>query len=123
VGGRGAMMRPVGDRVYEYKTVEIVDGIKVLEPIKKKGSWSVPYMSNTPGTSYIKLADGRKTAELRIYGKDRMPVNDFAYGQHDGIKFYHVHTWKDGEKIGTRPMTRKELEKYGKLFKKVGLRI
>jgi hypothetical protein len=124
MGGRGAMMNPVGDRVYEYKTVEIVEGVKVLEPKKKTDSWGMPHMSNTPGTSYIMVSKSKGSAMFRKYGMDRHPVIDIEYGTHQGVKSFHAQTWKDGvRQEGARPLTRKELKKYGKLFKKAGLKI
>jgi hypothetical protein len=109
MGGRGAMMNPVGDRVYEYKTVEIVEGVKVLEPKKKAASWGMPHMSNTPGTSYIKVSKSKGSAMFRKYGMDRHPVIDIEYGKHQGVKSFHAQTWQNsGRQEGARPLTRKE---------------
>jgi len=121
MGGRKEMSGAVGSRTYNFQTVRLVEGIKVLESKNKDDSCKMPLMSNTPGTSYITLGKKGKTIELRKYGDDRLPTEGFAYGQHEGVKSYHVHTWKDGKVIGTRDMTKEELKKYSKLFNKVGL--
>jgi len=55
-------------------------------------------MSNTPNTSYIKVAKSGKSAMLRKYDHNREAVIDYEYGMHDGVMQWHVHTWKGGLK-------------------------
>ena len=124
MGGRGAAMYPAGFSVYEFETVKIVEGIKVLEPKNKKDSFKMPAMSNTPGTTYIMLSSDGKSAMLRKYGQDRHPVIDFEYDWHGSIKTWHVQTWKGGvRQKDYRLMTVKEKKRYARLFKKAGLKL
>jgi hypothetical protein len=53
MGGRRNMKNPPSARVQEYKTVSYIAGVKVLEHLK--GDPTLPIMSNTPGTGYIRL--------------------------------------------------------------------
>ena len=70
----------------------------------------MPAMSNTPGTSYIKVSSDGKSAMLRVYGQGRHPLIDYEYGTHkDSRKSWHVQTWKDTvRQKDHRPMTVKE---------------
>ena len=117
------MMHPASLRVYDFETVKLVDGYKVLEPKKKEGSWGIPHMSNTPSTSYIKVERDGKTAILRKYGHDRNPVMDYEYGWHKGHLTWHTHTWEGDDKGKATAMTSKERKKYGKMFRRAGLKL
>ena len=125
MGGRGAFMEKGGFTVYDFEAVRYVEGIKVLEPKKKDDSFKAPVRSNTPSTSYIRVAKDGKSAMLRVYGQDRFPLIDYEYGKHkDGKKTWHVQTWKDGvRQEDHRPMTTKEKKRYARLFKKAGLKL
>ena len=82
-------------------------------------------MSNTPNTSYILVSKSGKTAMLRKYDHNREAIKEYAYGIHQGVMQWHVHTWDGGlktEKI-TEKMDDAEKERYARLFKKAGLKL
>ena len=106
MGGRGSFLDDGGFSKYRYKVVDIVDGVKVLEPIDSREKHSLPERSKTPCTSYMcyykkKDKDGNEVfKQFIIFDKDRMPIYRIDYGPHQsGKKTLHVHYYKDGNII------------------------
>jgi hypothetical protein len=112
------------DRIPEYKTVKVIAGIKVLDPIKTGDSRVLPDMSNTPNTQYILLSQKGAFKQLRVYDENRHPIIDIEYGKsHRGSDKLHIHSWKGGRENNGRSLTKKEKRKYGKILKEAGVNL
>jgi len=125
MGGRGAMLQiKPSERIPEYKTVNVIAGIKVLQALKINKHGSLPDMSNTPNTSYILLNKNGEFKQLRIYDNSRHPVIDIDYGHsHKGSDILHLHNWKGGRENNAHSLTGKEKKKYGKILREAKVKI
>ena len=104
MGGRGAFLESGGFSKYRYRVVDIVDGVKVLEPLDDRAEHGVPERSNEPCTSYMcyykkKDKNGNKVfKQLIVFDENRMPIYRIDYGPHQSTKkTLHVHYYKDGD--------------------------
>ena len=123
MGGRGNMMKPLNERIQQFKATGIIEGIKVLEPIKKRGKrpWHLPSMSNTPNTNYIKLTKTGDIAAIQHYGADRLPTIRIDFTHDHGKGNPHVELYEKGNETGiSRSMNLAEIKEYGKILKKFG---
>ena len=117
MGSRGAFLDK-GFSVQKWKAVGYTsEGIKILEPIDKKKSRSLPERSNTPETTYVLYRKNGDFDQIRKFNKNRIPKYDIDYGIHNGIKFLHVHYYKDGIR-SKKPV---ELKQGDKLYEKYKL--
>ena len=121
MGGRGAFSKSGGFTRKEYETVGEVAGVKVIESVdKKRKKDNLPYYSNTPGTSYIKLDSDGHFQQLRIYADDRRPLLDVDYGIDTPLtgdnKEFHAHDWTDGHRGPGRHLTDDEMTRFSKYF-------
>ena len=124
MGGRGSMMNPARDRVPEYKTVKMIDGVKVLERLDRKLMPNLPIMSNTPNTGYMLTDKDGNFEQFRTYNKNREPALDIDYDNIDGIKKLHAHDWVNGKRTGGhRDLTAQEIKKYGGLLRATNVNI
>ncbi|MDR2718842.1 MAG: hypothetical protein LBB89_12385 [Treponema sp.] len=119
------MMKPLSERIQEYKAIGYIAGVKVLERLKlgrKNIEQNLPYMSNTPGTSYLLLTkSGDAIKKFREYGDNRKPSLDIDFDHDHGYGKPHIHYWKDGERIKEgRKLVAKERKKYAKILKAAG---
>ncbi len=119
MGGRGTFA--AGKEVdFSYKTVGFIEGVKVLEGLN--GKHALPEESHT-SEAYIKLKPSGIFHEMRIYGKDHLPIMDIAYHPEPNVDpskkpVLHYHTYdKDVINRGDATLLTKELyEKYSKFF-------
>jgi hypothetical protein len=120
MGGRGTMLRKKpSERIPEYKTVDRIAGIKVLESIEKRGK--LPEISNTPNTSYILLTPKGELKQLRTYDYSRHPKLDIDFDHpHNKIK-PHIHFYGNREK-DFRALTAKEKKKYKRILEEADVR-
>ena len=123
MGGRGAMLgKRASERIPEYKTIEIIAGIKVLKAIKKGKDGSLPDISNTPNTSYISRNKSGEIKQYREYDYSRHPILDIDFDHfHNGIK-PHIYHYGNRE-TDVRALTVKEKKKYRKILEAAGVRI
>ena len=131
MGGRGSLLISGGFSKYRYKIVDVVAGVKVLEPQDEREEHNLPERSNTPSTSYMSYYkkkhkdDEDVFKQFIIFGKDRMPLYRIDYGGHWGPeKTLHVHRYKDGNLLdGVEYIHPGDnlYEKHKKLFKGVKL--
>ena len=123
MGGRGMMRNPPNERVQTFKATGTIDGIKVLEPINKtKKKWNLPSISNTPGTSYLKLTKDGNISRIQEYGADRLPVIAIDFTHDHGWGIPHAHDYYKGNIIKKkgRSLTLAERQKYAKTIKRAG---
>ena len=119
MGSRGAFLEK-GFKYQKWTSVGYtLEGIKILEPINKNESWSLPERSNTPGTSYILYSKNGEFSNYREYNSKREAVFEIDFHYEHGKKEIHVHEWINGERQKRRPITTQEKQKYKNLFKGV----
>jgi len=125
MGGRGTFA--AGNNVnFTYKTVGKIHDIKVLEGLG--GKHALPEESHT-SEAYIKLYKDGTFHEMRIYGKDHLPIMDIAYHPEPNVDpskkpVLHYHTYdKDVINRGNATaLTNEMFEKYSKYFVGVPLK-
>lgn len=122
MGGRGSYLQKGGFKVQDYKVVDIIAGIKVLSKRNDKNkSTNLPTMSNTPGTMYMSKNKRGYIKQLRIYGNDRRAKIDIDFDhKHKGMQ-PHIHFYKGGRENNVRELTKKDIKKYGKILKEIGV--
>lgn len=120
MGGRGTYA--IGNNVkYQYKTVEKIEGVKVL-----KGSGNIhdlPVESHL-SIAYIKLKPNGEFSMMRFYDKNHYLVKEIAYHPEKKLDnsrkpILHIHEYEPGN-MGNRPsrlLTAGEYEEYKKYFR------
>jgi len=113
------MMNPLGERVYEYRAVKIVAGVKVLKSIHPKRQPDLPMMSNSPNSKYVVLDKDGNYIRQRNYGKNRLPVSDIDIHDVNGKISLHKNLYdKNGKRIkGHFDLTSADKRKYAKIIK------
>ncbi len=119
MGGRGTFA--AGRNVdFTYKTVGIIEGVKVLEGMY--GKHALPEESHS-SKAYIKLRRNGTFHEMRIYGEDHLPVMDIAYHTEPNIDpskapVLHVHRYHGdvANREPAEPITKEIYDKYSKFF-------
>ena len=112
MGGRGTFA--VGNSVpYNYKTVDKIDGIKVLKGTE--GKHGLPEESHS-SSKYISLFKNGTVKQIRVYNKDHTARVDIEYSIHRGEKRLHAHDYVGGERRGIRELSKAEFLKYSKFF-------
>ena len=106
---------------YKYKTVRIIDGIKILAPISNKDSNKLPEESHTAGTSYALLDRHGIFHQLRVYNENHEVVLEIGYHKEPGLgvgKILHVHEHTVPGVDGHMSAKKYKLETDNPLFKK-----
>ena len=127
MGGRGTYA--AGNNVaYTYKTVGMIDGVKVLQGIGSKHG--LPESSHS-SEAYIKLKPDGTFHEMRFYNKEHVLYMEIAYhpeqsltgNRHTSILHYHLYDDKfSRNKTGTfyrskaQRLTSDMHKKYEKFF-------
>lgn len=124
MGGRGTYA--AGNEVaYRWRTVDVLDGVKVLEPLS--GARKLPEEAHT-SRAYLLYDRNGVFRQYREY--DENHYLRFEIGYHPERKIdssrrpvLHVHEYEPDGFPGrsTRPITQAEVEKYQHLFKGVKL--
>lgn len=125
MGGRGTYA--VGNNVaYRYKTVDKIEGVKVLAG--KDGLHDLPMESHS-NKIYIKLNPNGTFNMLRIYGDDHLVKLEIAYHRERNIDKHakyvlHYHTYKYGpqfkngmDRSDAVPISKELLAEYAKYLK------
>ncbi len=125
MGGRGTFA--AGNNVaYTYKTVGYINGIKVLQPIDSKQSFSMPAEAHS-SSSYIVLDKTGVFRQYMEYNGNHLPVFEIGYHFESGLSkagepVLHVHEYKAPgiENRGkARRITNSEIDQYRTLFQGV----
>ena len=98
---------------YTYKTVNKIDGIKVLKGLD--GIHGLPEEAHS-SSSYISLYTDGSVKQIRVYNKDHTARVDIEYSIHRGEKKLHAHDYVGGERQGIRELSKEEFSKYSKFF-------
>ncbi len=127
MGGRGTFA--AGNNVpYKYKTVEIIEGVKVLQPKDPKSSYNLPVESHS-SSSYILLDKAGVFRQYREYNAQHEVIFEIGYhfentlSKH-GESVLHAHDYSAPgiqNRGKARLLTAEELKKYRKFFKGVDL--
>jgi len=124
MGGRGTYA--IGNNVaYTYRTVDIINGVKVLEKINDKSSAGLPEESHT-SSAYIMLNRNGQFRMYREYDANHYLKFEIAFHPEPKIDpsrkpVLHVHEYQpnDFSKRAVRALTSAEYEKYKGFFKGV----
>ena len=123
MGGRGTFAS--GNQVaYRYETVGTIEGVKVLEPVNKEGSWKLPEEAHS-SNAYILLDKSGEFKVYREYDSGHHLKLEIAYHvepnlDKSGSKVLHIHTYdKDFSRSKARLLTEEEYSKYRRFFKGV----
>ena len=124
MGGRGAYSEDKQQN-YVYETVGKVEGIKVLAPIDKKLSHSMPAEAHSSNSYIILDRKYGKFRQYREYNNNHLPTFEVGYHFESGLSengknVFHIHEFsKPGieNRQGSRLMTPDEISKYKKYFK------
>ena len=118
MGGRGIFA--AGNSVsYSYKTVGVIDGVKILDGIS--GKHGLPEEAHS-SVAYIKLKPDGTFHEMRFYNEKHFLTKEIAYHpepilNHGNRKenVLHVHEYPENDNFKLRPahrITKEEYEKY-----------
>lgn len=127
MGGRGTYAS--GKSVsHVYKTVNKIEGIKVLEPLDSKKSFSMPAEAHS-SLGYITLDKTGTFRQYREYNTQHLPTFEIGYHFEKGISthgepvlHYHEYSAPGVEHRGkAKPLTPALIEKYKKYFKGVSI--
>ena len=125
MGGRGTYA--IGNNVkYQYKTVEKIEGVKVLQRVNESASGGLPEEAHS-SKAYILLDKVGVFHQYIEYDKDHLPIFEIGYHFEKGMSkkgehVFHVHEYsKPGieNRKAARAMTKQEFEKYKKYFRGV----
>ncbi len=127
MGGRGTFA--VGNFVpYSYRTVEIIEGVKVLVGVG--GKHGLPEEAHS-SNAYIKLKPDGTFHEMRIYDKDHYLVKEIAYhpeptlnngNRNDNVLHIHEYKRNNFKDRLTRLPTADEIRQFGKYLRGVKLK-
>lgn len=129
MGGRGTFA--AGKNVaYRYKTVGMIDGVKVLQPTDNRKSLKLPEESHTAGNRYILLNKKGIFHQYREYDKNHKVILEIGYHLESGLgegNVLHIHIYhragvefhEDSKTTEKRKLTRAEYAKYKKFLKGV----
>ena len=126
MGGRGTYA--AGNSVpNQYKTVGVINGVKILQPIDDNAARKLPEEAHS-SHSYIKLDPDGKFSQYREYDENHELVLEIAYHPEHSLSHdkenkpvLHAHDY-DPKKHGkewhspARNLTIEEFEKYKKFF-------
>lgn len=129
MGGRGAYTEGK-QKNYVYETIDKTNGVKILVPIDKMLSHSMPAEAHK-SNAYIIL--DKKHGEFRQYrefNENHLPILEIGYHFESGLSengknVFHVHEYsKPGieNRQKGRLMTPEEVNKYKKYFKGISQR-
>lgn len=93
MGGRGSFSTG-RETEYTYKTVDIVDGVKVLQPAKEKMSYKLPEESHSSGAYLLYSKRDGAFIQYREYNENHEVVLEVGYHNEPGMgegKVLHVH--------------------------------
>ena len=124
MGGRGAYTEGKQQN-YVYETVGKIDGVKVLIPVNKTSSHSMPAEAHSSDSYIILDKKYGEFRQYREYNKNHLPTFEVGYHFESGLSengknVFHIHEFsKPGieNRQGSRLMTPDEITKYKKYFK------
>lgn len=126
MGGRGTFAS--GNAVeYSFKTVDKIEGVKVLVGIN--GKHGLPEEAHS-SEAYISLDKEGNFHEMRIYDQDHYLIKEIAYHPEPNLsgnrseKVLHIHEYPEHDNFHNRVprlLTKEEIKMYRKYLKGVRL--
>lgn len=128
MGGRGTFA--AGKKAaYSYKTVGMIDGVKILQPTDDRKSPKLPEESHTAGNRYVLLNKKGVFHQYREYNEKHKVVLEIGYHYENGLgegNVLHIHIYHragaefhDEKTTEKRKLTRDEYSRYKHFFKGV----
>ncbi len=121
MGGRGTYAAD-NYAPFTYETVDIIEGVKVLEKLNKKDSINLPEEAHS-SRAYILLDHEGKFKRYREYNADKTAKFDIDYhkepklaGHHGPVLHIHFYSNLSRDRSG-RLLTEEEFKKYKKYFR------
>ena len=126
MGGNGTFA--AGNIVaYRWRTVEVIDGVKVLEPIDSRASPKLPEEAHS-SRMYIKMYKDGNFSQLRIYDKTHRLRFEIAYhpeaeldDSRRPVLHYHLYTHPGFKHGKAKFATKRMIDRFGKYMKGVDL--
>lgn len=127
MGGRGTYAS--GNNVaYTYETIGKISGAKILSPMNKGKSGSLPEESHS-SRAYIQLDKNGVFRRIRFYNEGHLPILELDYHNEKGLSKHgesvlHVHEYsKPGieNRLPARKATAIEVEQYRQYLKGIEL--
>ena len=130
MGGRGSFAAGI-NVAYTYKTIGMVEDVKVLQGMN--GEHSLPESAHS-SKAYIKLKPDGTFHEMRIYSDNHVLLLEIAYhpektitgNNHTPVLHYHTYDERFSKNItgkfirsSAKPLTDELFKKYKKYFKGV----
>lgn len=125
MGGRGTFA--AGKTVpYAWKTVEKINGVKVLQPLDPQRSFNMPPEAHS-SSNYIVLGKNGVFRQYMEYNQNHLPVFEIGYHYETGLSKHgesvlHYHTYSSPgieNRSPAKPITPEIENKYKKYFKGV----
>jgi hypothetical protein len=123
MGGRGTFAS--GNSVaYRYETVGTISGVKILEPIIKKGSWKLPEEAHS-SSAYVLLDKTGKFKVYREYDSNHRLTLEIANHPEPNLDpslkpVLHIHFYDvDFNRTKAQRLSTELYKKYKKFFKGV----
>ena len=115
---------------YEWEdTGEKLCGVKIIRKKDPKASIGLPGKSASPGSAYVMLDKDGNFKHYAEYGEDQKMKLRLDYGEHRGLKSFHLHIYDEDGKETTVIIASKEkgilneelYNKYKKFLKGIDL--
>jgi len=127
MGGRGTFASGI-NVAYTYETIGKINGIKILAPIDKEKSGSLPEEAHS-SRAYIQLDKNGIFRRMRFYNENHLPFLELDYHNEKGLSkngesVLHIHGYlKPGieNRLPARKATLAEIEQYLQYLKGVKL--
>lgn len=114
MGGRGTYA--IGNNVkYQYETVDLIEGVKVLKGTIGSGKHGLPEESHSSEVYISKGANGN-IKQMRYYNNNHTAKVDYDLSTHQGKIYLHAHDYINGERQQARMLTKKEMVNVSKYF-------
>lgn len=126
MGGRGAYTEG-RQKEYVYSTIGKIEGVKVLVPVDKKASYSMPAEAHSSEAYIVLDKENNVFRQYREFNEGHLPTFEIGYHFESGLSengknVFHIHEYsKPGieHRQKGRLMTPNEIQKYRKYFKGV----
>lgn len=126
MGGRGAYTEGK-QKSYVYQTVDKINGIKVLVPINKKSSHSMPAEAHFSKAYIILDKENGIFRQYREFNSGHLPTFEIGYHFESGLSengknVFHIHEYTEPgieHRQKSRFMTPEEIQQYRKYFSNV----
>lgn len=126
MGGRGAYTEGKQEK-YVYRTVDEIEGVKVLAPVDDKASHSMPAEAHSSRAYIVLDKENGVFRQYREFNEGHLPTLEIGYHFESGLSengknVFHIHEYSQPgieHRQKGRMMTPDEIQKCRKYFKGV----